>query len=105
MRWSNSAPLSSFQNAPSERGVYQIGFGTAAFDAKYLGRALGSSSSIKARLRAHYNMSGSKHITDANKDGLRVKWITASHPDFMKAKSLKKEDFPWNEKSEPHDSE
>lgn len=70
MRWSDPIPLSEYSSAPAERGVYEIGFGIADFTPKYLGRALGRSTSIRSRLSSHYNSRGSKHITSANRDGL-----------------------------------
>lgn len=102
MRWSNPIPLSDYDDAPREQGVYEIGFGNASFDAKYLGRAMGGSSTIRSRLSAHYNLKGNKHINQGNRKGLTVRWIRVSHPDCTEARLLKKRDYPWNERME-HD--
>ena len=98
MPWSRPIPLSDYSDAPNERGVYQIGFGTAQFEPKYVGRAMGGSTTIRTRLSAHYNLSGNNHITAANRDGLTARWIQVSQPDCTEARMLKKHDFPWNEK-------
>ena len=101
MRWSNPIPLKDYSAAPSERGVYQIGFGTAQFEPKYLGRAMGPSTTIRTRLSAHYNLRGNKNITAKNKDGLMARWMKVSDPHSAEARMLKKQDFPWNERGVP----
>ena len=105
MRWSNPIPLSDYSDAPAVRGVYEIGFGRAGFEAKYLGRALGPSTSIRSRLSSHYRLNGSKHVNQHNRDGLYVRWIRASEPDHTEANLLQKRDYAWNERTENYDSD
>ena len=105
MRWSNPIPLSDYRQAPAERGVYEIGFGTARFTPKYLGRALGRSTSIRSRLSSHYSLNGNKSINRDNRDGLHVRWIRASEPDHTEANLLKKRDYAWNERTENYNSD
>jgi hypothetical protein len=78
MSWSaKPIKLSEFNNAPSESGVYEIGFGVEEFTPKYLGYAF---SSIKSSLRSEYSLNGNKHISEDNRDGLYVRWMITSNP-------------------------
>lgn len=92
--------LADWHRAPARFGFYEIGFKKSVFDARYGGRAAGTT--LHQRLRAHFTHSHNPWIR-RDRDRLWYRyWELDSSPDARLAEAvmLLAHEYEWNERYE-----
>lgn len=104
-RWSFAVRLRDYYAAPRAPGIYEVGFiRSNIFSPKYIGRAVGPSTTIYSRLSCHYRGLGNEEIDSylkaAIRDNLWTHWIEISDPAYSEALLLNRFSYDWNKRLE-----
>lgn len=102
--WSEPKRLKNYENAPKEKGIYEIGtYKNKKFNAKYVGR---SKKNMRSRLSKHYNGRGNKGVAvyyevHGERDNLYFRTKQVSDPKKAEAarlqkRSVSKGGYKWN---------